>query len=98
MIADRIKQLRDQNNMTQAELARKLHITRSAVNSWEMGISVPSTALLMDLANLFHVSTDFLLGMQKNATLDVSELNDQEVLLLQRLMAYFLSMKKLNEK
>lgn len=98
MIADRIKQLRDQNNMTQAELARKLHITRSAVNSWEMGISVPSTALLMDLANLFHVSTDFLLGMQKNATIDVSELNDQEVLLLQQLMAYFLSMKKLNEK
>lgn len=98
MIADRIKQLRDQNNMTQAELARKLHITRSAVNSWEMGISVPSTALLMDLANLFHVSTDFLLGMQKNSTIDVSELNDQEVLLLQWLMAYFLSMKKLNEK
>ena len=98
MIADRIKQLRDQNNMTQAELARKLHITRSAVNSWEMGISVPSTALLMDLANLFHVSTDFLLGMQKNATIDVSELNDQEVLLLQQLMAYFLSMKNLNEK
>lgn len=98
MIADRIKQLRDQNNMTQAELARKLHITRSAVNSWEMGISVPSTALLMDLANLFHVSTDFLLGMQKTSTIDVSQLNDQEVLLLQRLMAYFLSMKKLNEK
>ena len=88
----------DYYNMTQAELARKLHITRSAVNSWEMGISVPSTALLMDLANLFHVSTDFLLGMQKSSTIDVSELNDQEVLLLQRLMAYFLSMKKLNEK
>lgn len=98
MIADRIKQLREQNNMTQAELARKLHITRSAVNSWEMGISVPSTALLMDLAGLFHVSTDFLLGMQKTSTIDVSQLNDQEVLLLQRLMAYFLSMKKLNEK
>lgn len=94
MIADRIKQLREQNNMTQAELARKLHITRSAVNSWEMGISVPSTALLMDLANLFHVSTDFLLGMQKTSTIDVSQLNDREVLLLQGLIEYFLSMKK----
>lgn len=94
MIADRIKQLREQNNMTQAELARKLHITRSAVNSWEMGISVPSTTLLMDLANLFHVSTDFLLGMQKTSTIDVSQLNDREVLLLQGLIEYFLSMKK----
>ncbi len=94
MVADRIKQLREQNNMTQAELARKLHITRSAVNSWEMGISVPSTTLLMDLANLFHVSTDFLLGMQKTSTIDVSQLNDREVLLLQGLIEYFLSMKK----
>lgn len=95
MIADRIKQLREQNNMTQADLARKLRITRSAVNSWEMGISVPSTALLMNLADLFHVSTDFLLGMQRTSTIDVSQLNDQEVLLIQRLIEYFLSMKEI---
>ncbi len=95
MIADRIKQLREQNNMTQADLARKLRITRSAVNSWEMGISVPSTALIMNLADLFHVSTDFLLGMQRTSTIDVSQLNDQEVLLIQRLIEYFLSMKEI---
>ena len=81
--------------MTQADLARKLRITRSAVNSWEMGISVPSTALLMNLADLFHVSTDFLLGMQRTSTIDVSQLNDQEVLLIQRLIEYFLSMKEI---
>lgn len=98
MIAERIKQLREQNNMTQAELARKLHITRSAVNSWEMGISVPSTAILMDLADLFHVSTDFLLGMQKTSTIDISQLNDNEVLLLQRMIAYFMGMKKSGEQ
>ena len=98
MIADRIKQLREQNNMRQAELARKLHITRSAVNSWEMGISVPSTTALMDLANLFHVSTDFLLGMPATSTIDISRLNDTEVLLLQRMIAYFIGMKEQSKK
>ena len=97
MIAERIKQLRERNKMTQARLAHKLHITGSAVNSWEMGISVPSTAILMDLADLFHVSTDFLLGMQKTSTIDISQLNDNEVLLLQRMIAYFMGMKKMNE-
>ena len=36
MVADRIKQLRLSNNMTQSELAKKLNITRSSVNAWEM--------------------------------------------------------------
>lgn len=95
MTADRIKHLREQNGMTQAELARKLHITRSSVNAWEMGISVPSTAILSELAAIFHVSTDFLLGVNKTATLDISQLNDTEVLILQNLVNYFLSMKTL---
>ena len=96
MTADRIKQLREQNGMTQAELARKLHITRSSVNAWEMGISVPSTSILSELAAIFHVSTDFLLGINKTATLDISQLNDTEVLILQNLVNYFLSMKTPN--
>lgn len=46
MIADKIKMLRNANNMTQSELARKLNITRSSVNAWEMGISIPSTTFI----------------------------------------------------
>lgn len=93
MVADRIKSLREQSGMTQTALAKKLNVTRSAVNSWEMGISVPSTALLVEVARLFHVSTDFLLGVKGSATLDVSALSDKEVLLLQQLIDYFLNMK-----
>lgn len=91
MVANRIKSLREQSGMTQSALAKKLNVTRSAVNSWEMGISVPSTALLVDVAHLFHVSTDFLLGVKGTTTLDISDLNDQEVLLLQYMITYFRS-------
>ena len=50
MVADRIKDLREENRMTQSDLARKLSITRASVNAWEMGISVPSTQYIVELA------------------------------------------------
>lgn len=49
MIADKIKQLRTSRDMTQSDLAKKLNITRSSVNAWEMGLSTPSTAYLVEL-------------------------------------------------
>ncbi|MCI9278995.1 XRE family transcriptional regulator [bacterium D16-50] len=93
MIAERIKHLREKNNLTQSSLAKKLNVTRSSVNAWEMGISVPSTALIVDLAKLFHVSTDYLLGLNENATLDISSLNDKETMILYELIEYFKSQK-----
>ncbi len=59
MVADRIKALRTDRQMTQAELARKLSVTRSSVNAWELGISVPSTQCIVKLAGIFSVSTDY---------------------------------------
>ncbi len=89
MIADRIKQLRLSNNMTQTALAKKLNITRSSVNAWEMGISIPSTTYLVELAQLFHVSTDYLLGLSSDVSLDISNLNEKEVRLIYELVQYF---------
>ena len=89
MIADKIKQLLVSNNMTQADLAKNLNITRSSVNAWEMGISSPSTAYLVELAELFHVSTDYLLGLSNNVTLDISSLSEQEIKIVYDLVRYF---------
>ena len=93
MVADRIKELREKNNYTQASLAKKLNVTRSSVNAWEMGISVPSTTLIVELAKLFQVSTDYLLGLSENVTLDISSLNDKEIMILYELIQYFKSQK-----
>lgn len=89
MVADRIKQLRISNNMTQSDLARKLNITRSSVNAWEMGVSTPSTAYIIELSQLFKVSTDYLLGLSNNITLDVSMLHDREIQMVYELVQYF---------
>ncbi len=60
-------------------LARKLGITRSSVNAWEMGISAPSTQCLIELAGLFNVSTDYLLGIESTSTISLDGLDDQDI-------------------
>lgn len=82
MVAARIKLLRDQRGMTQTELAKRLGITRSSVNAWEMGISVPSTQCIVELARLFKVSTDYLLGVASSATVNVSGLTEKDIQLV----------------
>jgi transcriptional regulator with XRE-family HTH domain len=88
-MADKIKQLREQMGYTQAELARKLKLTRSSINGWEMGLSVPSTPMVVELAKIFNVSTDYLLGLDDGASLRVEGLSKKEVAVLVDLVSCF---------
>lgn len=88
MIADRIKSLREKTNRTQSELAKQLGITRSSVNAWEMGISVPSTQYIVELARIFHVSTDYLLGVNTTSTISVAVLTDQDIEIVNSLILH----------
>lgn len=88
MVADKIKALREQNGMTQSDLAKRLGITRSSVNAWEMGISVPSTQYVVELSNIFKVSTDFLLGVTSTATISVAGLSEKDVQLVNTVIAH----------
>ena len=88
-LAGKIKQLREKSEMTQAELARELGLTRSSINAWEMGLSVPSTPFIVELSKLFGVSTDYLLGLDTTATLKVDGLSEREVSILTELVACF---------
>ena len=94
MISNRIKSLREINQLTQSELARHLGITRSSVNAWEQGISVPSTQYVVELARFFDVSTDYLLGVSNSATLGLSGLNEDDVQLVYRIIMH---LRKSNE-
>lgn len=85
MIAEKIKELRQARGWTQADLARRLNITRNGVNSWEQGLSTPSPASLVDLARLFSVSTDYLLGVERLNTVNVTGLDERDVAILAEL-------------
>ena len=88
MVADRIKNLREQHKITQAELAKELGITRSSVNAWEMGISIPSTQYIVELAKIFCVSTDFILGVDSTASINVSGLSDKDIELINNIVSH----------
>ena len=88
MIAEKVKKLREQKGLSQAELARLLGITRSSVNAWEMGISVPSTQYIVDLAGVFDISTDYLLGVDSSSTISVAGLTVSDILLVHSIIEH----------
>lgn len=88
MIADRIKSLRENHNITQSELAKHLGITRSSVNAWEMGISVPSTQYVVELAHIFKVSTDYLLGVETTSSISIEGLTEKDVKVINTLILH----------
>lgn len=88
MLAERIKTLREQAGMSQEKLAKRLGITRSSVNAWEMGISTPSTQYIAELAGLFRVSADYLLGLSETATVSIAGLTEADVGLVCHLISH----------
>lgn len=76
---DIIKDLRTQAGLTQSDLAKKLSITRSSVNGWEMGLSAPSIPLIVELSKLFHVTTDYLLGLEKSPSIRTDNLSEKQI-------------------
>lgn len=94
MICDRIKQLREQAGYSQAQLAKRLDVTRSSVNAWEMGFSMPTTQYVVALAKLFHVSADYLLGLTASSSIVLDGYMQEEIELLYKLIRYFDDQKK----
>ena len=88
MISYRIRHLREQHNITQAELAKQLGITRSSVNAWEMELSSPTAAYLVEMALLFHTTTDDILGLDTSEQICLRGMSDQEKRLVYDLVDY----------
>ncbi len=63
-LAENIKRFRKEHSFTQEQLAEMLGVTVGAVYKWEAGLSMPEIRLLMELADIFNVSVDVLLGYE----------------------------------
>ena len=82
-IGEQIKSLRNARKLTQAELAARIGVKKSAVSAYENDTRMPSYEVLVRIARLFHTSVDQILGRGSGAVLDVSGLTGKQVSVVQ---------------
>lgn len=76
----KLKELRLKAGLTQKQLADKLWLSKATVSYYEQSLRYPSPEILVKLSDVFHVSTDYLLGIEeKKQTLDVTDLADEDI-------------------
>lgn len=89
-LAEKLKTLRLQNNLTQKAVADRLGLSPSIISGYETAERTPSAEILLALSSLYRCSTDYLLGIENTkpaVTLDVSGLSPEEIGMLQSLIA-----------
>ena len=62
MFSQNLRELRKEKNLTQAQLAKRLGVSKGTVAMWEVGQREPKFEMLKKIANLFSESTDYILG------------------------------------
>lgn len=86
-VAKKITELRTLNNMTQLELAEKLNYSDKTISKWERAESSPDIAVLVEIADLFGVTLDYLVRSE-NVEEAVSECKKKEVTFNRRAVSY----------
>lgn len=81
-LGQRLRDLRKGHGLTQLQVAERIGITKAMVSSYELSARQPSYDILVKLASLFSVTTDYLLGINKTCTIDVSGLSDEQIALM----------------
>lgn len=83
---DRLRQLRKDRKLTQQQLAELIGVKNSVISFYEVGDRTPSPDVLRKLALALHVTSDYLLGIERAATLDASGLDEQDCLAVQMII------------
>lgn len=72
--------------MSQADLARKLSVSKQSVSNWENDNILPSIEMVVKLSHIFSISTDFLLGEDDRLYLEITGLNQTQLTHVQQIV------------
>ena len=86
MFSERIKQLRESLGINQVEFGKRINVSKQCISNWENSNILPSIDMLTKIAKTFSVSSDFLLGLSDQNTINVTGLSQQQILHLQSLI------------
>ena len=93
-LSTRLKELRLNKNLNQEQVGKLIGVNKSAISAYENDTRQPSYDILLRLADLYRVSTDYLLGHESGMVLNMSGLTAEEAALISGLIE---SMTKKNE-
>ena len=74
----RLKNLRQQHHLTQTQVANRLNLSKTSISGYENNVKTPSQDVLIKLAGLYRVSTDYLLGLDDEEMISVEGLTRQQ--------------------
>lgn len=87
------KELRISKNLTQTQLASRMWVKKSIISAYETDARPPSLDMLIKYSKEFNVSTDFLLGLNDNRSVNVEGLSENQILIINKLIEEFRSNK-----
>ena len=93
--SQKLKKLRLSKNYSQQALADKLSVTKSLISSYEQDLRLPSLDMLIKISTEFGVSTDYLLNLERQKTINVERLTDEQIAIVSNTVNEFI---KLNAK
>ena len=64
IFAQRLRELRQYNNLSMKQLAKEIKATDAAISNWENDINEPKISYVVSIARFFNVSADYLLGLE----------------------------------
>lgn len=86
MFGDTIKNLRLSYKLSQVQLANELNVSKQTISNWENNNILPSIEMLVKVAQLFSVTTDYLLELDNRRYMEVTGLNDMQLAHIQQII------------
>ncbi len=78
----RLQELRNKKGISQAEAARRLHVSKGTISSYERNLKVPKQEKLIALAILYNASVDYILGLTDRPCIYLDDLTEEHQLIL----------------
>lgn len=86
-LGQKVRRLRESRDWSQAELARRAGVTKSAISTYELGLRTPSADVVRSFAKVFGVSADYLLGIAEQRAVEIEGLSERDEALIRELVA-----------
>ena len=91
---ENLKNLRKSRNITPQDFGAQIGLSKAVVSKYETGMGYPSFDVLVRIAQYFGVTTDYLLGVARGKTVDVSDLTDSQIAVVHQIVTEFRATNK----